>query len=144
MADPYLTGAVSAIPSILRNPLEASFVGVIDIRNLKRGLQLIPQKTRCIRRKDVHEILLTDESGATSMSEVDRSFGIGFVEFSNGGLLVEGDSLTVAGRLLGHIAGFDETHLPNHLNIVIKADKATTGIEFGIKPGDLVQFVVSA
>lgn len=88
----------------------------------------------------MHEILLTDETGATSNAVVDRSFGIGYVEFLGGGLLVEGDNVTVAGRLIGQIAGFDETHLPNHLNIVVKAGKSVTGREIGLNPGDAIQF----
>ena len=53
---------------------------------------------------------------------------------------MEGDNVTVAGRLIGQIAGFDETHLPNHLNIVVKAGKSVTGREIGLNPGDAIQF----
>jgi hypothetical protein len=140
MSDPYVAGITVSIPKILRSPLSARVAGVIDTEHFNRGLKLIPQRTRCIKRFDVHELLLTDETGVSALSVVDRSFGLGFVEFLLGGIIVEGDIVTVRGQVVGNVAGFDETHLPNHQNILLRASSAVTGIGLGIQPGDQVLF----
>ena len=34
---------------------------------------------------------------------------------------------------IGTIAGFDDTHMPNHMNIVIAQDRLQSGAELGLK-----------
>jgi hypothetical protein len=138
--DPYEAGMIVAPSHILREALTARFVGVLDSRREGRGLNLIHPRTRCIRRYEVHEIIITDESEAGPGRPVNRCHYLGFVEFQAGGLLVEGDSLSVAGRIIGSVAGFDESHFPNHYNIVIKGPRLVTGIELKQKPGDALVF----
>jgi hypothetical protein len=84
--------------------------------------------------------LLTDEPDAAPGLKVDRIPSIGFIEFSAGGVLVEGDKLVINGKTIGKIAGFDETHVPNHMNIVLKGQERITGLAWGIKGGDEVIF----
>lgn len=132
---------IAAPSRILREPLVALFVGVLDSRREGRGLTLIHPRTRCIRRYEVHEIILTDEPDAGPARPVNRCHYLGFVEFQAGGLLVEGDSLSVAGQVIGTVAGFDESHFPNHYNIVIKGPRLVTGIELKQKPGDALVFL---
>lgn len=139
--DPYEAGIITAAPRILRDALPAVFVGVLDSRREGRGLELIHPRTRCVRRHDVHELIMTDEYAAAPGKTVGRVVYLGFVEFQAGGLLVEGDELRIAGRPLGTVAGFDESHFPNHYNIVIKGTPPATGVELGQKPGDQVLFV---
>lgn len=139
--DPYEAGIIVAPSRVLRLPLEARFVGVLDSRREGRGLTLIHPRTRCIRRFDVHELIVTDEPGAGPGRPVNRCHYLGFVEFQAGGLLVEGDSLSVSGHVIGAVAGFDESHFPNHYNVVIKGTRLVTGIELGQKPGDPLIFV---
>ena len=136
--DPYGAGMVPGVPNILRLPLEGRFVGVLNSKRLRRGLVLIPPKTRCVRRYDIHEILITDEMDAAPGGGVDRVFGVGFVEFAAGGTVVQGDRVEIGGATVAEVAGFDETHAPNHLNIVLKTTVPKTGIELGIEPGDPV------
>jgi uncharacterized protein DUF6917 len=139
--DPYEAGIILAAPRILRLALEARFVGVLDSRREGRGLTLIHPRTRCIRRYEIHELILTDERDAGPGCAINRCHYLGFVEFQAGGLLVEGDVLTIAGETVGAVAGFDESHFPNHYNVVIKGPRLVTGIELGQKPGDAVLFV---
>ena len=54
------------------------------------------------------------------------------------------DEITVGGKCVGRIAGFDETHMPNHLNIVIKAEERVPGAELGLELGDKVRIVKKA
>lgn len=136
--DPYAAGMIPGIPNILRLALEGHFVGVLDSKRFRRGLNLIPPKTRCIRRYDIHEIVITDEMDAAPGCSVDRFFGVGFVEFNSGGSIAQGDRIEFGSGIVAEVAGFDETHAPNHLNIVVKTPTPKTGIELGIEPGDSI------
>jgi len=42
-------------------------------------------------------------------------------------MLVYGDSVVIGGKTVGTIAGFDESHFPNHYNIVIKGPRRLSG-----------------
>lgn len=139
--DPYAAGMIPGAPNILRARLEGRFIGVLQSKRLQRGLALIQPKTRCVRRHDIHELVLTDEMDAAPGSRVDRFFGLGFVEFTAGGLVAEGDHIEIAGETIAEIVGFDESHAPNHLNIVARTPTPRTGIERAIKPGDPIRFV---
>jgi hypothetical protein len=139
--DPYEAGMIVAASRILRDALTARFVGVLDSRREGRGLQLIHPRTRCIRRYDVHELIVTDDPGAGPGRPVNRCHYLGFVEFQAGGLVVEGDRMNVAGQVIGTVAGFDESHFPNHYNIVIRGPRLVTGAELKQKPGDEVVFL---
>jgi hypothetical protein len=139
--DPYEAGITKGPPSIRhRTRVEGRVVGVLNRRIETLGLHLIHPQTRCVKTHEIHEFLLTDEPDAAPGLKVDRIASIGFIEFSAGGVLVEGDKLVINGKTIGKIAGFDETHVPNHMNIVIKGRERITGLEWGIKGGDGVIF----
>jgi hypothetical protein len=122
-------------------PLEATFVCVLKHSLESRGLNLILNRSRGIRRHDVHELIVTDEDDAAPGGEVNRIAYIGFVEFSTGGLLVAGQPVAVNGETIGEIAGFDETHMPNHQNIVLKGTPRLSGYDRGYRLGDRVGFI---
>ena len=129
----------------IRRPLEARFVGVLDNRNDGRELALIKAHTRVVRRHDIHELILTDEQSAAPGGTVNGVHYIGFVEFeAGGGILAEGDSVNIGGKAIGTIAGFDESHCPNHYNVLIKGPRRITGVELQQQPGDLVIFLPPA
>jgi len=44
----------------------------------------------------------------------------------------------IAGKEIGTLVGFDETHMPNHLNILLYGPERRTGQQFGLKGGDTV------
>jgi hypothetical protein len=123
------------VPEILRAGFGGRFVGVMELSRDDRGFSLIAAPTRCIRRGDVHELILTDEPDAGPGSTVQRCRFLGFVEFESAGVMVRGDAVEIDGRAVGKVAGFDECHFPNHLNIVLQAADARTGIELGLRPG---------
>jgi hypothetical protein len=123
------------VPAILRARFGGRFVGVMELSRDDRGFSLIAAPTRCIRRGDVHELILTDEPGAAPGADVQRCRFLGFVEFEAAGVMVRGDAVEIDGREVGTVAGFDECHFPNHLNIVLQAGVARTGIELGLRPG---------
>jgi hypothetical protein len=139
-ADPYKSGKWGGRkPYIVsRTPMEGRVVAVLTSRVEKRGLQLIHPWTRCVRAQEVHELLLTDEMDACPGGTVDRIAAIAFFEFTTGGLLIGGDTVIIGGNEIGVLVGYDETHMPNHQNILLKAPARRTGQEFGLKGGDRV------
>jgi len=64
----------------------------------------------------------TDEEDAAPGSGANRVSAIAFFEVKTGGLAVAGDRVTLDGRRLGEVAGYDMTHMPNHMNVLVKAD----------------------
>jgi len=131
--DPYTTGMISTRPDFPHTEIRSSVVAVLKAVRDERGLVLIPQRTRCFRSQDIHEILLTDELGAGPGVTVNRVASIAFVGFEQGGVVAEGDVLTKDSLVIGEVVGFDETHAPNHINIVVRNSNRASGIELGIQ-----------
>jgi hypothetical protein len=124
----------------LRGPLRGKLVTVMDHRRARRGMQLAPWTTRALRRGEVHELVGTDTSGPLSSGDrVDRVGYLGFAEFE-AGILAVGDTLRTNGRELGWVIGFDDTHAPNHLNILVRMTVLRTGTQLGLRPGDELRF----
>jgi uncharacterized protein YuzE len=71
---------------------------------------------------------------------VDRVAYIGFFEVEEGGIILVNDQVTVDGQEVGQVVGFDFTHAPNHLNILIRTATPMTGLELGLKLGGRVVF----
>jgi hypothetical protein len=137
--DPYAAGMIKDRPFITsKTRLEGKVVAVLSSLREGRGLQLILPKTRCFKRYEIHELILTDEDQAGPGREVNHVAGIVFFEFTKGGVAAEGDRVTIGGFLIGKIAGYDETHTPNHINIILKGLKRMAGQDWGIKTGDRV------
>ncbi|MCW5752117.1 MAG: hypothetical protein KIT81_13305 [Alphaproteobacteria bacterium] len=128
------------LPDYPRSPLHAVFVGVMRLKLEARGLQLIRQATRSIRRHDVHELILTDEAAAPGRA-VDAVAYLGFVEFLSGGIMAVGDEVRSESILVGDIGGFDDTHMPNHQNILVRGPRRLSGAELGIRLGQRVDFL---
>ena len=139
--DPYASGRVQGRRDWPHSELEARFVAVLKSTCEDRGLELILPPTRAIRKNEIHEFILTDEDDAAPGKVVNRVAYVAFAEFTKGGMLVEGDEVVVRGGTIGEIAGFDETHMPNHQNIVIRGPERKTGLDLGAKVGDLISFV---
>jgi len=131
MTDPYTAGMVSKDPFFKKQPVEGIIVAVLSNKFDKRGVKRMPQPSRAVLRNEIHELMLTDEAAAPNKT-VDRIFCLGFFEVSSPGVVLKGDTLTVAGRPIGTVAGFNGDHMPNHLNIVIHTQTPKTGAEMGI------------
>lgn len=140
MADPYAAGKFSANPYAAKRPVNGSLAVILRSRMEDRGLALIKPISRCIRRGDVHELILTDEAEAKPGAAVNRIAYLGFVEIEEGGVIVSGDDVILGGSKVGTLVGFDETHMPNHLNIVIRAGALADGIDLGARLGMTVSF----
>lgn len=138
--DPYQSGMITTRPLILRDPVPIRTVGVLNSRRQGRGLQLIHPRTRCIRQHEVHELIVTMEPAGPG-DTVDVVHYLGFFEFLQSGVLVEGDRLVLKDAVVAELAGFDDTHTPNHYNIVLRAPALKTGMDLGLRPGDAGLFV---
>lgn len=138
--DPYAAGKFSSNPYAKKTTVHGPLVVVLNGKMENRGLELITPISRCLRTNDVHELILTDESEAKPGAKVDNIAYLGFFHVSQGGVLVSGDRVYLNERPVGILAGFDETHMPNHLNIVIRTDRLQTGVEFAAELGMNIHF----
>lgn len=141
--DPYAAGLVEPRAFPRKRDVVGQLVVVSRNRIEGRKLELIEPRTRCINRFEVHELIVTDEE-ADPGAEVENVAYWGFFETEQGGVLQVGDLVEVGGRRLARLAGFDLSHAPNHLNIVLRAEARTTGLEHDFKLGDRVVFRMAA
>ena len=120
-----------------KRPVEGETVALLHIAFEDRGLRLIETKSRTVKINEIHELMITDEA-AEPGGGADRVRAIGFFEITKSGLIVVGDEVWIEDRLLGKLAGYDMTHMPNHMNIVVKAESLD---EPDQRVGDLIKFV---
>ena len=108
-SDPYLSSSpvVGRVVTVLR--------GVTD----RRGLLLVGHRSRAVPAGAVHELMITDEEVRLDGS-VDRVALLAFFEVVEAGVVLVDAAVTIAGVLIGVVAGFDETHMPNHQNICLR------------------------
>mgnify|MGYP001214119222 CR=1 FL=1 len=109
-----------------KRQLAGLFVALMTHSRTDRGMRLTELRTRCICAGDIHEIVSTDQSDAVLGDQIDRVGYLGFAEFAAGGVMEVGDPVRIAGTLIGQVLGFDDTHFPNHYNILIATDRLLT------------------
>jgi hypothetical protein len=128
-------------PYVSKTAVKGRLAVILRGRNETRRLSLIPQPSRCLKTHDVHEIIICDEEDARPGAEANRIAYLGFFEVSRGGVVIVGDEMYCGGRLMGTVAGFDEAHSPNHINIVLFNKERNTGEELGIKLDQEIVFL---
>ena len=140
--DPYKDNLFKAeSPYVEKIPVFGRLVCVLQSSLDNRGLELCPFPSRAVCKHEIHELILTDEESARPGKTVNRIAYLGFFEVLEGGILLEGDACVIHGTLIGHLAGYDFTHLPNHMNIVIKTHQPLkSGKEFNLSCGAPVSF----
>jgi len=138
--DPYVSKKVTSNAYVDKVPLEGVVVAVLRGTVPDRGLELIPQPSRTVSKGEVHELIVTPEP----VSPGDRVGSIAylaFVEFQQGGVLLAGDKVCIEGEEIGELAGFDMSHFPNHMNIVLRGD-LRCGEKRGISLNTKVTFLM--
>ena len=126
--DPYVNkrDVLGRVVAVLR--------GVTD----QRGLELAAHRSRAMPAGEIHELMLTDEAAALG-STVQRVALLAFFEVSQGGIVLAGDQAEVGGHALGLVVGFNETHMPNHLNVCLQSNQLVDGETLGVEIGDPVR-----
>lgn len=123
-----------------KRTVSGSLVKILAHTRTDRGMELDSFASRCLQRNEIHELVGTDHLDLSFGDKVDRVGFLGFCEMSVGGVVDKGDTVTVGGRAIGTVAGFDSCHLPNHYNIIIEVATCASGTELGMEPGDDVEF----
>jgi len=137
MSSPYDFKRIT--PSVYgdKRPVEGEVVAVLHVEFEDRGLEFIQTKSRTVKLNEIHELMITDEQDAAPGGGANRVRAIAFFEITKSGLIVVGDQVTIEGRELGTLAGYDVTHMPNHINVVVKAETLDEPI---LRVGDRVRF----
>jgi hypothetical protein len=142
-----LTAPVPDLPDARhwpRAPMTGRWVAVMEHRRLTRGMKLERWQTRAVCAGAVHELMTTPAPPEPGSDRVDEVAYLGFAEFG-AGLLAVGDAVREAdGTLLGHVLGFDDTHLPNHMNVILLSEDRRTGRRRGLTPGSGLHVVSPA
>jgi Family of unknown function (DUF6917) len=60
---------------------------------------------------------------------------------NRGGCVIIGEALMVDDQPIGTIVGFDGTHEPNHINIIIGVNRRQTGAQLKFSVGSKLRFV---
>ncbi len=118
--------------------IRIELVALLKGRREHRELKLIPEQTRAVCRNEIHEFIVTDERDHHPGDTVNRIAYLGFGEVKTGGLLAVGDMVRIDGQEVGKLVGFDRTHLPSHMNIILFSSKMLTGEEHGFSPGQVM------
>jgi len=121
-----------------KSVIKGIVVAVLNHKLDNRQLKLIKTPSRAVKRSEIHELIGTNET-AFPGSEVNKVWYVGFFEVINGGIIIYGDNVYVNNRKIGTVIGFDETHMPNHINIIVKLEESKTGAELGIRVGDEIE-----
>src|ERR1035438_1136996 len=109
-------------------PVQGGVVTVLDSTHEARGLKLISTYSRALKKNSIHELIATDESEQKPGGSANRIAYLAFFEVTRGGCIIVGETLLVNGKPIGEIIGFDETHEPNHINI-IRSEERRVGKE---------------
>ena len=120
--------------------VEGEVVTVLASVHEARGLKPIPTYTRALRRDSIHELIATDEASKAPGDVVDRIAYLAFFEVKRGGVVVTGETFLADDRPIGTVLGFDETHEPNHVNLVIGVARRQTGEQLSLSVGSRTRF----
>ncbi len=130
--DPYQSNIVKKNLYTEKVEIFGEIVAILDWAHDNRKLELIYPASRCLLKNEIHELILTDEKVKPG-DIVNRVSYIGFFEVKEGGVILNGDEIFIGDQYIGEISGYDETHMPNHMNIVIYSPTLNTGHEKGLK-----------
>jgi uncharacterized protein YuzE len=138
--EPHGTGILDKYPYAAKSDVEGRLVCILDARSEERGMVLVIHPSRALCRNEIHELAVTDDPEAAPDGVVDRVAYLAFFSVDEGGIVLVGDRVEVDGKEVGEVAGFDLTHAPNHLNILLRAQNRKTGPQLGLCLGDSIVF----
>jgi len=121
-----------------RREVKGELIALMDLKLQNRNLKLIEPSSRAIKKTDIHELVITSENPFENEMTVDKVVCIGFIEIHKGGVIIRNDNIKINDNKIGKLLGFDTTHAPNHLNLVVFNDEPKTGYEYEFKIGNQV------
>lgn len=101
---------------LAKRPVTSEIVAILDATFENRRLDLIRAQSRAVQSGEIHELMLVDKAEEIA----DHVIVLGFIEVISGGIILISDKVSLDGAPIGEIAGFDQTHMPNHMNILVK------------------------
>ena len=137
--DPYSRKLIRPDFFHAKRPVPGTVVVVLDGYLDKRSLALIQPISRAYAQHTIVELIATDEAAVLPGGSVQAIAYLGFVELLASGVIVAGDQVVVRGEVVGTIAGYDDTHMPNHQNVVVSVDKRVSGKDLGWQVGERVE-----
>ena len=141
--EPHGSGILDKYPYAAKSDVLGRLVCVLDARSEERGMELIIHPSRAVCQGEIHELAISDELEAGPQRTVDRVAYVAFFEVREGGIILVGDKVKIGQQEIGEVAGFDLTHFPNHINILVRSEERRTGPELGLKPRDPITFTFS-
>ena len=138
--EPHDSGILDKYPYAAKSDVVGKLVCILDARSEERGMELIIHPSRALCRDEIHELAITDDPEAGPDHTVDRVAYLAFFSVEEGGIVLVGDTVQVEGQGMGKVVGFDLTHFPNHMNILVRSAERKTGCELGLSPGDSITF----
>ncbi len=138
--EPHGAGILDKYPYAAKSDVTGRLVCLLDARSEERGMELVIHPSRALCRNEIHELAVTDDAAASPNSVVDRVAYLAFFSIEEGGVVLVGDKVEVAGKEVGEIAGFDVTHAPNHMNVLLRVEQCQTGPELGLHLGEPIIF----
>jgi len=123
------------IPLMRFLKLETQFVAIMGHDHKGRGMLLSEYNTRCVQKGEVHELVLLkkEENGNVNFED---AWYLGFVAFKKSGVIAKGMTISIDGKEIGTLIGFDTTHEPNHYNLLVSTSNPVTGLELGLSLED--------
>jgi hypothetical protein len=137
--DPYARKLIKLDFFHAKRPLAGAVVVVLDGYLDSRALSLIQPISRAYAKHTVIELIATDEMTALPGGAVQAIAYLGFVELLSSGVIVVGDEVVVGGQVVGTIAGYDDTHMPNHQNVIVAVGTRVSGKDLGWQVGEQVE-----
>jgi len=138
--EPHLVPPTKGLSYVMKKDVEAEMVSIADSQRENRGMELIIQKSRGVIKNHLHEAVVTLDINAGPGKTVKSVAYLGFIKIINTGLIVIGDEVIADGVKIGEVAGFDLTHFPNHINIIIRVKELITGLKMGLQLGSRIIF----
>ena len=139
--EPHAEGLLNdPFPYVAKRLVAGQLVCVLRAASEDRGMQLEVFPSRAVQQGEVHELAVIDDPAIGRGQTVSKISYLGFVEITQGSVVLAGDLVEIDGQKVGQVVGFDLTHFPNHMGIIIRVAKSFTGEELGLKIGQPVAF----
>jgi hypothetical protein len=140
--DPYSAKKLDTkYPCAGKDIVSGKLCVILDARAQNRSLELVAYPSRVVLKNEIHELILTAEKSAEPGAVVNYISYLGYFEVLESGVIWVGDRVMIGDLEVGTLAGYDMTHFPNHMNIIIKTEHDLyTGFEAGLVLGQPVTF----